>query len=147
GGLELVQKGGFAANTFLSGGFMLVQSGGLLGNITFSADRGGTLELDDSQHFGNGTIIGFASPAGVTEAIDLRDITFDGTTTVKYTEAASNTSGTLTVTHGTQTANLTLLGTYSTASFHIATDNAGGTLVTDPTVVGSAGNPTLAAHA
>jgi hypothetical protein len=53
-------------------------------------------------------IAGFAPPAGITEAIDLRDISFGAGTTATFTEAANNLSGTLTVTSGAQTASLTL---------------------------------------
>ncbi|HWD57342.1 MAG TPA: hypothetical protein VG308_03625, partial [Stellaceae bacterium] len=49
----------------------------------------------------------------------------------------NNQSGTLTVTDGSNTANLTLLGNYVTANFHIQTDGATGTLVTDPPVIAS----------
>jgi hypothetical protein len=44
----------------------------------------------------------------------------------------SNTSGTLTVSDGTHTTNLTLLGQYATAQFNLTSDGHGGTLVTDP---------------
>jgi hypothetical protein len=93
-----------------------------------------------------GLIAGFSSPSGVNEAIDLRDISFGTGTSVKFTEAAGNTSGTLTVTDETHTANLTLLGQYSTANFSLSSDGHGGTLVTDPQP-GSAGSPVLATHA
>ena len=38
---------------------------------------------------------------------------------MSFTEAQNHLSGTLTVTNGTQTANLTLLGQYSTGNFHL----------------------------
>jgi trimeric autotransporter adhesin len=94
-----------------------------------------------------GTVAGFASPPGVTEAINLTGVAFNGNTTRSFTENATGTSGVLTVTNGSQTANITLLGSYTTANFTIASNGAGGTLVTDPpTLVGSASNPVLAAH-
>jgi autotransporter passenger strand-loop-strand repeat protein len=136
GGLELVQSGGDAISTIMSGGLLVVRSGGIVGSISFGSG-GGVVELDYSQGF-NGTISGFASPAGVTEAIDLVDITFGTGTSVKFTEAAGNTSGTLTVTDGTHTANLTLLGQYSAANFSLSSDGNGGTLITDPAVTASA---------
>jgi len=46
------------------------------------------------------------------------------------------------VTDGTHTANLTLLGQYSTGNFSLASDGHGGTVVTDP-LVGSAGHAAL----
>ena len=45
-----------------------------------------------------------------------------------FTEAANLTSGTLTVTDGPQQAQLTLLGNYSTGSFALSNDGAGGIL-------------------
>ena len=63
------------------------------------------------------------------------DIAFiSGTTSVNFVEAPSNTSGTLTVTDTTHTANITLLGQYVAGQFNIQNDGAGGTLVTDPPV-------------
>lgn len=137
GGLELVQSGGDAITAIMSGGSLVVRSGGIVGSIDF-ASNGGLVQLDYSQGF-NGTISGFASPPGVTEAIELEDITFGAGTSAKFTEAASNNSGTLTVTDGTHTANLTLLGQYSTANFSLSSDGHGGTVITDP-AVGSAGS-------
>jgi len=92
-------------------------------------------------------IAGFGSPHGVTEEIDLRDISFGAHTKETFTEASNHLSGTLTVTDGTHTANLTLLGQYSTANFSLSSDGQGGTIVTDPpAMVGSATSPVLAAQ-
>ena len=69
------------------------------------------------------------------EYLDLSDIAFNSaTTTVAFAEAGNNLSGTLTVSAGTHTANLTLLGQYVTAQFTSATDNHGGTLIGESTV-------------
>jgi hypothetical protein len=48
---------------------------------------------------------------------------------VKYTEAASLLSGTLSVHDGGLTANLTLLGKYVTSDFALANDAHGGSFV------------------
>jgi hypothetical protein len=45
--------------------------------------------------------------------------------------------GTLTVTDGTDTAVIALLGQYVAANFKMGSNGAGGTLVTDPPVGGS----------
>jgi autotransporter passenger strand-loop-strand repeat protein len=139
GGLELVESGGTTLGALIDGGLLEVQSGGSTGTapVSFSTVNGGVLQLDASQSF-TGLIAGFASPAGVNEAIDLRDISFGAGTKVTFTEAASNLSGTLTVTSGSETANLTLLGVYSTANFTLSSDGSGGTLVKDPGVTASA---------
>src|SRR5262249_3157602 len=78
----------------------------------------------------HGLVAGFASPSGVIEEIDLRDIVFGNKTHATFKEAKNHLSGTLTVTNGTQTANLTLLGQYSTGNFSLASDGHGGTIVT-----------------
>ena len=60
-----------------------------------------------------GTVAGFGQP----DHIDLRDIAFTAATTLAFLEAAGDASGTLTVSDGTHTANITLLGQYVTAQF------------------------------
>ncbi|HJZ98141.1 MAG TPA: hypothetical protein VKE70_16640, partial [Candidatus Solibacter sp.] len=146
-GVEDVLSGGTASSTTINGGTLEVASGGSTGSgpITFT-NAGGILQLDDSQDF-HGLISGFASPSGVTEEIDLRDIAFTkGRTHLIFKEASNHLSGTLTVTDGTHTANLTLLGQYTAANFHLASDGHGGTMITDP-MVGSARNLVLAPSA
>src|SRR3974390_2219476 len=96
--------------------------------ITFATSAGGTLQLDASIAFG-GLVAGF----GLPDSLDLRDISYiSGTTSETFVEAGNNLSGTLMVTDGTHTANLTLLGQYATGNFTLASDGHGGTLVTDP---------------
>jgi autotransporter passenger strand-loop-strand repeat protein len=131
-GSELdVLSGGSLGGTTLSGGFVELKSGGTTGasQINFATSAGGTLQLDDSVHFG-GKISGF----GVPGAIDLRDIAFGSGTTLGFTEALDNTSGTLTVNDGTHMANITLLGQYVAGNFTKQSDGNGGTLITDPPV-------------
>ena len=136
GGLEYVFSGGTASGTVLSAGTLEIASGGSTGAgpVTFSG--GGTLHLDDSIHFG-GLVAGFAVP----DVMDLADIPFvssgaSGATTVNWNQITSGAtgSGTLTVAQGTHSANLTLLGNYVTGNFHLLTDGASGTIVTDPPV-------------
>ena len=58
-----------------------------------------------------------------------------GTTSATFVEAGNNLSGTLTVTDGTHTANLTLLGVYAPGNFTLSSDLHGGTIVNDPPLV------------
>jgi len=128
GGSEVVSSGGTLSGATLSGGLLEIQSGGTAGTSTIGfGTLGGTLELDDSQHF-NGVISGFGVPGG----IDLTDISYGSGTTVGYSGDIS--SGTLTVSDGLHTATLHLLGQYIAANFAIQSDGNGGTLVTDPPV-------------
>jgi hypothetical protein len=89
---------------------------------------GGILQLDSSLTF-SGLVAGFGKP----DLLDLRDIGFtSGPTHANWTQ--SGTSGTLAVTDGSHTADITLLGQYVTADFHVKTDNHDGTYVSDPPV-------------
>src|SRR5262249_30207551 len=94
GGVESVLSGGIASATTLSGGTLEVTIGGSTGSgaITFT-NAGGILQLDASQSF-SGLSTGFASPSGVTEEIDLRDIVFAKRTHATF-KGASNHLGRL----------------------------------------------------
>ena len=63
--------------------------------------------------------------------IDCADINF-ATVTLGYT--GNTLSGILTVSDGTHTAQLAMLGNYTIGNFNKANDGHGGTLVTDPPV-------------
>jgi hypothetical protein len=91
-----------------------------------------------------GLVAGFGAP----DHLDLRDIAFGSSTSVSFTEAASNLSGTLTVTDGVNTTNITLLGQYMASQFTMTSDGHGGTVIGDPSVAAANdSNPaTLAAH-
>jgi large repetitive protein len=82
--------------------------------------------LDDTKF--RGKVAGLDSPA---ETIDLVAIAYhSGTTTLGY--SGNTLSGTLTVTDGTHTARLAMLGDHALANFTLADDGHGGTLVSDP---------------
>jgi autotransporter passenger strand-loop-strand repeat protein len=127
GGAVYIFSGGTVSGTTLDGGFLGIRSGATAGTsrIDFTG-AGGTLQLDDSQHF-DGVISGFDQGG-----IDLRDIAFGVGTTLGYQDFG--TSGTLTVSDGTHTASIHLLGQYVEANFTKQSDGAGGTLITDPPV-------------
>jgi hypothetical protein len=61
--------------------------------------------------------------------IDLKDIAFNSATTLAFSQT-SLTSGTLTVSGGGSTANILLLGQYTTAQFNKQSDGLGGTFIT-----------------
>jgi hypothetical protein len=106
--------------------------------VGFDAGSTGIFQLDSSQSFA-GTIAGL-SLSGANE-LDLRDISYiSGTTKATFVENGGGTQGVLTVTDGTHTANLTLLGNYASSTFVVGTDSHGGTFVHDP-----AAAPTIAA--
>ena len=132
GGFEVVVSGGIASGATISGGTLEVSSGGSTGAgaVTFATSGGGILQLDSSLTFG-GLVAGFGQP----DLLDLRDVAFiSGTTHATWTQNGTS-SGTLAVTDGTHTANITLLGQYMTANFHVSNDSHGGTFVSDPPVL------------
>ena len=154
GGVEtsgLVESGGKATvvsgGTFTSGvdyGVLTVSSGGhVSGGLTISgggtasisgsvaagqsitlAGNGETLALYAVANF-HATIGGFST----SDRIDLGGFSYSASETFTYTEAASLLSGTLSVNDGVQSANLTLLGNYTSANFALANDGHGGTYV------------------
>lgn len=124
GGVELVNSG-VANGTIIQGGLAHVAVGGAANDVTFQGE-GGTLQLDSSDLF-SGEIAGF----GDTDIIDLRDIAFSAGTTLGYTADPGNGSGTLTLSDGVHSASLVLLGQYSAASFALASDGHGGTMITE----------------
>ena len=93
--------------------------------VSFDIGATGTLKLDNSGSF-TGTVAGFA----LGDAIDLRDIVAGSNETLGYAVNATGSGGTLTVSDGTHTASLALLGQYAAADFVSASDGQGGTLVT-----------------
>ncbi len=93
------------------------------GSVTF-AGTSGTLWLDQPSTF-TGKVSGF----GAQNAIDLPAIAFGAQTTLGYSQNSNGTGGTLTVTNGTQNANIALLGNYMASSFALESDSHGGTLI------------------
>ena len=86
---------------------------------------GGVLGLAQSQSY-NAAISGFSAVGATT--LDLSDIGFVAAGEASY--AGTATSGVLTVTDGTHTASINLIGDYLGATFTAASDGHGGTSVT-----------------
>ena len=106
----------------------------MTGTVTFVGS--GQLTLDQSANINNLQVAGFNTPS---DKLDLTGIAFGPQTTVAFSQANNGATGTLTVSDGVNTANITLLGQHTTANFTVAADGHGGTIVTDPP------NPTLPA--
>ena len=111
----------------LINGAALFEVGGAFGqNFKLDADANATLKIDHAADF-SGTVAGFDA----NDALDVADLAFDGNTTLSYAANSSNTGGTLTVSDGTHTANIALLGQYMAADFVMSADGFGGTLIHD----------------
>jgi len=162
GGYELVESGamvvgdGYEDVTISAGTFELGSGGLVSGNGVVEANfaGGGMMVLDTPANFTDAVVAGF----NTGDQIDFRNIGFTAGTTgtkgkkggkeVTFTEAASNMSGTLTVTDGVNTANITLLGQYMAANFTAASDGHGGTIITgvsSSTTLANASSAMLAA--
>ncbi|HEV8679644.1 MAG TPA: hypothetical protein VGQ90_09740 [Stellaceae bacterium] len=121
GGREIVASGGITITPTIAGGILELAGGTVAGGgIVFIAGDG-TLRIDNNT-MPTAPISGFA--AG--DAIDLRALSFDSTTTASYDSATS----VLTVSGGGVTDMLTLSGIAPSAGFAVANDGVGGTLVT-----------------
>jgi hypothetical protein len=73
-------------------------------------------------------VSGFSLTGGTS--LDLRDIAFVGSGEATFSGTASQ--GVLTVTDGTHTAHITLIGNYTASSFVASSDGQGGVSIVDP---------------
>ena len=105
-------------------GGTLELTGGSNAGVTFQGSTG-TLKLDNSASF-SGTVAGMTG----SDAIDFANINFANVHTPTF--SGDSTHGTLTVTDGTVTASIALLGNYMASTFTTSSDGHGGTLVVDP---------------
>jgi hypothetical protein len=107
-----------------SGGGVLTGNGGA-DTIVFNASSGIDVAKDTAAHLTGNTIHNFS----VLDGIDLTSVTFSAHPTLGFSEDASNTFGTLTVSDGTHAASILLLGQYTAAAFQTVSDGGTGTLV------------------
>jgi hypothetical protein len=93
-------------------------------NVTFQSGTG-ELKLDDSLAFA-GHINGLTA----ADALDLADVSYGANTKASF--SGNTKGGTLTVTDGSNTAKIALLGNYLTSGWTLSSDGNGGTVVVDP---------------
>ncbi len=111
-------------------------------NVTFGS-AGGALELAQSQGY-FGKVRGFSLTGGTS--LDLTDIDFAGADEATF--KGTTTSGVLTVTDGTHSAHIKLIGDYTGGTFVAADDGHGGVTIVDTHVgVGAGVSPPHAAAA
>jgi len=129
GGYELVMSGGLMSNATISGGTLEIASGGAVASstITFDTTSSSTLVLDDTKF--RGKIAGFTGSGSTianSDAIDLTGVS-DGATLGYVGNALS---GTLTVSDGSHTVKLTMLGNFVQSNFNVTDDGGGHALIT-----------------
>jgi hypothetical protein len=130
GGTNLVDPPAGSGSITIDSGAMLNIAAASAATVTFgnNSDTTGELILNDSKEF-TGNIVGFKGDGTLSgsDQIDLSDINYNSGS---FTDSYSN--GILTVSDGTNTANLHFTGTYSLDNFKFASDGNGGTIVYDP---------------
>ena len=145
GGASLtVSAGGTVSGTLtLAGGTATVYGAVAAGATVAFSGSGGLLVLDDASAF-EGDISGLAD---ASQKIELAGFAYSTSETVSFTEAASNTSGVLTVHDGARTAALTLVGSYATIDFTLAKGPGGSTYIYDPPAASAVSGPAPLAQA
>jgi Ca2+-binding RTX toxin-like protein len=112
-------------------------------NVAFANGAAGTLQLDDAAHF-SGTVAGLDG----NDMLHFGDVAYSAATQVSYTANAGDSGGTLTLSDGTVSAQIGLIGHYDAADFHLAAGSNGGTdlvaAVSDSGArIGTAGNDVM----
>ena len=92
--------------------------------MTFTGTTG-TVKLDDSLAF-TGRVSGLTA----ADALDLSDVSYGVNTRSSF--SGTTKGGTLTVTDGSHTAKIALLGNYLSSGWTLSGDGNGGTVVVDP---------------
>ena len=110
--------------TTIGAGETLELASAFSGQVSFAAPTG-ILKLLNSESFA-GTVAGMSGQ----DAIDFADI--NPTEVQQPTYSGTSAGGTLTVTDGTHSANIALLGNYIASTFVASSDGHGGTNIVDP---------------
>ena len=127
-----------AGSATIYGTSQIEYSAGSSDNVTFASGSTGELLLLNSAAF-KGTVTGFTgSGTGApttSDKMDLRDINY-----LSPNFSKNYANNILTVSDGSHTANINMVGSYTLANFHFAADGSNGTLVTDPPTTFDQGN-------
>ena len=126
----------------IDGAATFEMAGAFSGSVMLATDAAATLKIDHVADF-HGTVAGFDG----NDALDLGDLAFGSSTTLGYAANSNGTGGTLTVSDGTHTATIALLGQYAASSFAMSADGSGGTLIHDVPPAILAPTPTQLQHA
>ena len=97
-------------------------------NVAFTSGADGTLRLDAAQNY-TGSVSGLTQ----RDTLDLGNIAYGPNLTVGY--SGNSAGGVLSVSNGSQIANIALVGNYLASSFTLSSDGLGGTNVVDPPLI------------
>ena len=123
---------GPAQSVTVADGVTVEVSGASAQAVTFAGTTG-TLKLDNATAF-TGNVSGLTG----SDTLDLANVSYGPNTTASFSGNA--TGGTLTVTDGSQSAHIALVGDYLTSGWTLSSDGQGGTAVVDP-ALSSSGYP------
>ena len=101
-------------------------------NVIFTANAGEVI-LQDPHQF-NGTISSSSGTLSTGDQIDLTNITYSSHDAYSTAYDGATNITTLTVTDGTTTDAINLVGNYTNSTFTFSPDSNGGTIVVDPPV-------------
>jgi autotransporter passenger strand-loop-strand repeat protein len=124
GGQLTVEAGGSVQSGLTVSGTAIIAGSVAAGQTIDMVGQGGKLVLSDLAAF-QATIQDF----GTLDTIDLAGFSFNAKESEHFVSNVFSTGGTLSVIDGTKQASLSLAGHYTTGSFTLASDGAGGTLV------------------
>ena len=126
-GLTINDSSTATADVLIAGGAHQTLTGDGAGKVEFvGAAAGDDIFKNLAALFNGDTISGFGNNGDV---IDLTDVSSTGLKPLSYVQTTA-TSGKLTVSDGTHTAAITLLGQYMANGFHSASDGGLGTAIT-----------------
>ncbi|MBR1179847.1 VCBS domain-containing protein, partial [Bradyrhizobium sp. KB893862 SZCCT0404] len=130
-GVLWANGGNITAKADVNGGSALISGSATLElgaassvDVKFDAAGDGLLQLDQSISF-SGLVSGFNSG----DQIDLHDILFLSGSAASYTANETGTGGVLSVTDGAHTANIGILGQYTSDNFELTTDESGSSVI------------------
>jgi Ca2+-binding RTX toxin-like protein len=131
-----------AGNALISGAATLEFGAASDAHVVFDNDAAGVLALDASAAF-TGSVSGF----GAGDSIDLGDVAYGSSLTAEYVANDAGTGGTLTLSDGTHSSSIAVVGQYAAAGAQA--DSQGGTLLAydaaalDHSMIGGAANDIL----
>jgi hypothetical protein len=143
GGTNLLDPPAGSGSVTIGSGAMLYVGTASAASVTFANNSAttGELVLNDCKEF-TGNIVGFTGDGTLSgsDQIDLSGINYKSS---DFTYSYS--SGTLTVSDGTNSTHLHFTGSYSLDNFSFTSDGAGGTIVYDPPTTAATQSTTDAA--
>ncbi|MEQ6289382.1 beta strand repeat-containing protein, partial [Vogesella sp. GCM10023246] len=141
--LQLQQEVSGQGSALISGAGSIDFAAAADSDVSFADGGNGSLLLGDAANF-SGRIIGLESG----DHLDLTGLAYQDGLRLDYVGNASGTGGLLTISNGSDSSSLMLIGHYQAGDFQLGSDAAGHTVVNTSqadsgTVIGTAGNDTL----